>query len=57
MQGSFSKDALDTFDTLVRRTESLQYSETYDFTRCVRPDGSSYGTGGALAARVRREKR
>jgi hypothetical protein len=46
MQGSFSKDALDTFDTLVRKTESLQYSETYDFTRCVRSDGSSYGTGG-----------
>ena len=26
--------------------QTVNHSETFDFTRCVRPDGSAYGTGG-----------
>ena len=50
MQGSFSQESLDTFSTLVSQSPSISYSESqkdsYDFTRCVRNDGSAYGTGG-----------
>lgn len=38
MQGSFSEEALQQCEALLRAT--------YDYTRCVRPDGSAYGTGG-----------
>lgn len=51
MQGSFSQESLDTFSALVSQSPGINYSEsqkyTYDFTRCVRNDGSAYGTGGA----------
>lgn len=48
MHGSFSEDALEQFAQLAAQTQSADFSEdnTYDFTRCVRPDGSAYGTGG-----------
>jgi hypothetical protein len=48
MKGSFSKEALLRYSELVEQKQSVSFSEevTYDFTRCVRPDGSSYGTGG-----------
>ena len=45
--GNFSPEALEMFQ-LAASEQSYEFSEgdTYDFTRCVRPDGSSYGTGG-----------
>jgi len=47
-QGSFSSQALETYEALIADTFSLDFSEAqvYDFTRCVRPDGSSYGSRG-----------
>lgn len=42
MQGNFSEKSLSLYQDL------LEFSEdTYDFTRCIRPDGSAYGTRGA----------
>ena len=48
MKGSFSEEALLQFAELAAQAQSLEFSEggTYDFTRCVRPNGSAYGTGG-----------
>ena len=48
MNGSFSEDALLRFADLAAQSQSADFSEgdTYDFARCVRPDGSSYGTSG-----------
>jgi hypothetical protein len=45
--GNFSQEALEMFQ-LAASEQSYEFSEgdTYDFTRCVRPDGSAYGTGG-----------
>lgn len=38
MQGHISKEALSQCEVLL--------GATFDYTRCVRPDGSAYGTGG-----------
>jgi hypothetical protein len=48
MNGHFSEEALLRFAQLAAQTQSSDFSEegAYDFTRCVRPDGSAYGTGG-----------
>jgi hypothetical protein len=48
MRGTFSEDALLKFSELVSVLDTADFSEaeTYDFTRCVRPDGSAYGTKG-----------
>lgn len=48
MQGSFSQESLDLYSALLREREYSVFSEEdrYDFTRCVRPDGTAYGTGG-----------
>ena len=48
MTGSFSNEALEQFAQLVAQAQAADFSEsdTYDFTRCVRPDGSFYGTRG-----------
>jgi hypothetical protein len=48
MRGTFSEDALLKFSELVSILDTADFSEaeTYDFTRCIRPDGSAYGTGG-----------
>ena len=50
MQGSFSEESLEVFNKLASATQDLDYSESradsYDFTRCVRPNGTAYGTGG-----------
>ncbi len=50
MQGSFSEDSLKVFNELASATQDLNYSESgtdsYDFTRCVRQNGTAYGTGG-----------
>ena len=48
MKGSFSEEALRKYAELASQMQSLEFSEgdTYDFTRCVKPDGSAYGTNG-----------
>ena len=48
MKGLFSEEALLRYAELVAQSKSLDFSEDefYDFTRCVRPNGSAYGTGG-----------
>ena len=50
MQGLFSEESLEVFNKLASATQGLDYSESgtdsYDFTRCVRPNGTAYGTGG-----------
>ena len=48
MNDYFSTEALKAYEALVVEQHSLNFSETeiYDFTRCVRKDGSAYGTGG-----------
>ena len=48
MKGTFSEEALLRYVRLVSQTQSADFSEgeTYDFTTCIRPDGSAYGTGG-----------
>jgi hypothetical protein len=48
MKGSFSEEALLRFAELSAQAQGLDFSEnnTYDFTRCVRPNGSIYGTRG-----------
>jgi hypothetical protein len=48
MTGSISDEALATYTQLVADTLGVDFveSDTYDFTRCVRSDGSAYGTRG-----------
>jgi len=48
MNGHFSEEALLSFAQLAAQTQSADFAEgdTYDFTRCVRPNGSAYGTQG-----------
>lgn len=49
MQGSFSSEALARYEELVKQdADSSSYSEFvehYDFTTCIRPDGTLYGIG------------
>ena len=47
--GSFSEGSLNEYLALVNLKGGLDFAEatdTYDFTRCVRKDGSIYGTAG-----------
>lgn len=48
MKGSFSDEALLHYAELVAHSQPADFAEgdTYDFTRCVRPNGSFYGTRG-----------
>jgi len=48
MLGSFSEEALFKYSEMVSQTQSADFSEgeSYDFTRCMRPNGSIYGTRG-----------
>jgi hypothetical protein len=48
MTGSFSEEALALYSQLAAEKAGLNFAEgdSYDFTRCVRPDGSTYGTSG-----------
>jgi len=48
MKDFFSNEALQAYEALVVEQHSFNFSEkeVYDFTRCVRQDGSAYGTGG-----------
>jgi hypothetical protein len=45
MQGSFSSEALERYEKLVRHGNSSDFSEHYDFTTCIRTDGTLYGIG------------
>jgi len=46
--GNFSDDAFEEYQRLISEEQEINFSEDnlYDFTRCVRPNGSAYGTGG-----------
>jgi hypothetical protein len=46
--GGFTEEALAAYQKAVAEKEGVEFSEggTYDFTTCIRPDGSAYGTGG-----------
>ena len=46
--GNFSDDAFEEYQRLISEEQEIDFSEgdVYDFTRCVRADGSAYGTGG-----------
>jgi hypothetical protein len=48
MNSHISEEALEQYLALVEEKFGTNFSEeeAYDFTRCVRPDGSSYGTRG-----------
>jgi hypothetical protein len=47
MKGEFSEETLSTYRELVKERFGASFSESeYDFTRCVRPDGTAYGTSG-----------
>ena len=48
MPGSFSEDYLKNFQDLVQFSEGMP--EAYDFTRCVRPNGTYYGSRGLCVA-------
>ena len=43
MFGRFSEESLESY---AEAASEKNGEETYDFTRCVRSDGTSYGTGG-----------
>jgi hypothetical protein len=48
MGGYFSDIALDSYRSLVSELQGANFAEgeVYDFTRCVRPDGTIYGSRG-----------
>ena len=58
MLGSFGEEALKNYAQKVAEKLSVSFSESnhYDFTRCVRPDGSSYGTGGKCRKGTEQDK-
>lgn len=46
MLGSFSEKSIELFIEMSCESKGLDYSETMDFARCQRPNGSFYGTRG-----------
>jgi hypothetical protein len=46
--GGFTEEALAEYQKALAERERTDFAEgdSYDFTRCVRPNGTSYGTGG-----------
>ena len=46
--GAFLEEALEAYQNALAGKEGADFAEgdSYDFTRCVRPDGSFYGTDG-----------
>jgi hypothetical protein len=46
--GGFTQEALEAYQKALAEREGTNFAEgdLYDFTTCVRPDGSSYGTRG-----------
>jgi len=59
MKGYFSEETLDKYASLAAEKLDLDFAEggLYDFTRCVRPDGSAYGTGGKCRKGTEEEKK
>lgn len=51
MQGSFSLEAVELYAQLIdsKHNQNFSESENYDFARCIRPDGTSFGTAGKCA--------
>lgn len=58
MLGSFNEEALEKYAEKAAEKAVFSFSEgdLYDFTRCVRPDGSAYGTGGSCRKGTEGEK-
>jgi hypothetical protein len=57
--GGFSEEALNLFQ-LAASESSYEFAEgedMYDFTRCVRGDGSAYGTGGRCVKGTQEDKK
>lgn len=46
MLGSFSLKSLDAYQAIAQQQYPEDGLGVYDFARCVRPDGSTYGTKG-----------
>jgi hypothetical protein len=47
MKGYFSEESLNHFSQLAAESSGINFTEnTYDFTRCVMPNGEFYGTDG-----------
>jgi hypothetical protein len=46
MLGYFSEESIEAFIQMNCEDKGLDYSETFDFARCQRPNGSFYGTRG-----------
>ena len=48
MKGYFSEETLNNYARLAAEKLDVDFAEgdLYDFTTCIRPDGSAYGTGG-----------
>jgi len=46
--GGFTEEALAAYQKALTEQEGTDFAEgdSYDFTTCIRPDGSAYGTGG-----------
>jgi hypothetical protein len=46
--GGFTEEALAAYQKALAEREGIDFAEgdSYDFTTCIRPDGSAYGTGG-----------
>jgi hypothetical protein len=44
--GYFSEDALKKFNSMCADGVNFSEGETYDFARCIMPDGEIYGTKG-----------
>lgn len=46
--GGFSAETLETYQKSIVEKTGVDFAEgdSYDFTRCIRKDGSAYGTGG-----------
>jgi len=59
MKGYFSEPALERFAELAEGLLGVDFSEegTYDFARCVRSDGTAYGTGGKCRKGTEEEKK
>ena len=58
MKGSFSDESVQAFKAVMSDLHGLDYSEAemFDFTRCVRPNGSVYGTGGTCRKGTQTDK-
>jgi hypothetical protein len=56
--GSFSEEALSAYSQLVAEHKGVEFAEggVYDFTRCVRPDGTVYASSGKCRKGTEEEK-